>query len=126
MKYPFLLILLAGFFLSHCQRGADYRATLTAEAESYHQQAEEIQRKLLPAIQHLEQERNQINIQGRALSEAEQERVAVIEALLEQYTEFEAQFKPVAAEGISRKVVAQERAKLEAIQAIQEEIKHLE
>lgn len=125
MRHTFFLILLSGLFFNHCQRGADYQTALITEAESYHQQAEEIQRQLLPALQDLEQERNQINIQGRALNVAERERVELIEALLEQYATFEVMFQPVEREGISRKVVTQQKASLEAIRAIWEKVQAL-
>lgn len=78
------------------------------------------------AMDHLEQERNQINVQGRALTAAERQRVADIEALLAQYARFEDGFEPVATDRISRKEVEEQRASLEIIRAVWEGIQALE
>lgn len=124
MRSSLLYILLPSILLGCCRSAGDATPKRLAEAQAYYQQAADIQRKVSVAVGHLEHERNQINIQGRALSEAEQQRLKDIEALLSSYADFESQFQPP--EGlISRKEVNQQRLNRDKILKIWEKLKTL-
>ncbi|HKK77297.1 MAG TPA: hypothetical protein VJ953_19620 [Saprospiraceae bacterium] len=126
MRTPILCLFLAGCLLVGCQRANIRQEALASEAKAYYQQAADLQRKVMVAMEHLEQERNQINVQGRALAAAERQRVADIEDLLTQYARFEDGFEPVATNRISQKEVERQRTSLERIRAVWERVQALE
>ena len=87
LRYTLFTILLCTVFA--CQRNTDSGADqVLEEAGKIHLQAVEIDKTVKPLIAQLEQERNQINIQGRALSEGEIQRVQQIESILASYDWF--------------------------------------
>lgn len=128
MNYRIFLsfALLWGLLNSACHRGTPTISQMKQEAESYYQQAAEINRTVQVAVAHLEQERNSINIQGRALTEAEMERVRAIEAILFDYAPFLENFSPVDSQNISQKEVEKQKENLAQIQAILQAVKALQ
>lgn len=120
------LLLFGLLITTACNRGTPNAGQMLEEAEKYYQQATEINRAVIPALEHLEQERNSINIQGRALTEAEIQRVSAIERVLADYAAFSKKFQAVNTANISQKEVDQQKANLEMIQHLMEAVKALE
>ena len=82
----FTILLLTSFA---CQRQSDNASDkLLEEAAQIHMNAVEVEKKIKSSISQIEQERNQINIQGRALTPEEIQRVAQIESILASYDWF--------------------------------------
>lgn len=84
-------ILLLGLFVlaANCGGSSGEDQKLLEEAGQIHQQALEIEQKVKPRLEALIQEKNRINIQGRALTEAEIAFVNQVEALEKSYAFWE-------------------------------------
>jgi len=117
------ILLWAGLFpllLLACQRHSIDRR---AQAWAYYRQTQEIQQSILPELALLEQERNQINIQGRALSAEELARVDLINELLARYEQLVRGLRSVDPTEKTRVVLQQQEAQLTAIKAIRQQIR---
>jgi hypothetical protein len=76
--------------LTHsCQRGNSADDRLLSEAAALHEEAMQIDRQLQPQLENLIQEGNSIQIQGRALTPEEMQRVDAINAVRRSYEWFE-------------------------------------
>lgn len=95
-----------------CQRYSNAKAT------TLYQQAAEIEKIIAPTIEDLEQEKNSISIQGRALTEAELQKIDQIDALLDRYAWFKENHQ-------NSKGIKTQKACLETIQWIQKQLPEL-
>ena len=107
-------------FLLACQR---HRIDRRSQAWAYFRQTQEIQQSILPELALLEQERNQINIQGRALSAEELARVNLINELLARYEQLVSGLQSVDPTEKTRVVLRQQEVQLAAIKVIRQQIR---
>lgn len=107
LTLPILLCLLT--VCMSCQRYSN------AKASTLYQQAAEIEKVIAPTIENLEQEKNSISIQGRALTEAELQKIDQIDALLDRFAWFKENHR-------SSQGIKTQKACLETIQWIQQQL----
>lgn len=89
------------------------------QASTLFQQSAEIARQIAPTVENLEQEKNNISIQGRALSEAEIRKIDQIDALLNRYDWFKKNHQ-------ASNKFKEQKACLETIQWIQNQLAALQ
>lgn len=111
MTLPILIMIVA--FCSNCQRYTNARES------TLFQQAADIAVLVAPSLEQLKQEKNSISVQGRALTEAEAQKIDLIDSLLDRYDWFKANHQ-------STQRLKTQRAYLEAIQGIQKQIAELQ
>lgn len=102
-----------------CQRQTSSISTNQQAAREIYEQAATIQAELIPILKQLEQEKNSISIQGRALSEAEIKKINQIEAIQTRYAWFEENYKP-------QQSLKDQRECLDTLNWIQRKIKTLD
>ncbi|MEM6378858.1 MAG: hypothetical protein AAF705_11610 [Bacteroidota bacterium] len=108
---PFLLLCL--LFCTNCQRYNQARIS------TLFQQATDVATEIMPKLSQLEQEKNSISIQGRALTELEIQKVDQINTILDRYAWFKENHQA------NQNIKVQQKC-LETIQWIQKQILEIE
>lgn len=123
--FCFLALILA----FSCQRGTGSSQQILQEATQLHEEAQTIEDKIKSSIANLVQQGNSIQIQGRALTGEEMDRVNAINRLQGSYYWYQENFMKLPAENSAmnpKQILEQQRALRDTILSIQQRVQQLQ